>query len=1052
MFNNVDNDEMYYRNRKYLFDNFDRSDVLRGEYVSPYRVDLIKEEHISGQEEYTDFYFTYDDYYGSPLNEIIRRNEKGEIKGYSCSCENFKNTNSCVHLMSCFRWYADKIFYVKPDIKTISNIIIDNLATANKPVIKKEVFLELEILSENGYHKKLYSLKVKMGINKMYTYNNKQTSFLHAASLGENEFRFGKDFTYNFNENYLNEKSLKIFKHINRHIPDLIRNFIDEDTLRELLENLKDLKMSFKYNNLSIDFIKEGFPLESTINSLDENNYELNIDTSDLEVICNEYVYYKGNIYYLNNGEFFLVSLLLQGKLDKLIIPKDKLKDFSVGLLPIIKNNTNVEDKIKDEIVIINEPKVSLYFDLNKSNILVKIKLKYNEEIDYFDNKSNVLRDINFENDLINNILSYGFVIDKNRIIMNDLEKIVNFIEEGLIFLSDKYEVFTTENFKKLNLKKEFNMSSTFSIGKDNILTYNFNLDGIDSDELVNIFKSIKDKKKYYKLKNNSIIDLENNNLNEMMSLTDELDFSDEEIINGKGEILKYRAIYLDSLNKSVVKTDNLFKNFIDNFYKYKDCDVKLNTEDKKVLRDYQITGVKWLYNLDKTGFGGILADEMGLGKTIELIYYIKEILKDNESSTFLIVVPTSLLYNWKYEFNKFAPEIKVKMINGLKSKRVDLIENGNFNVYITTYGLLREDEDIYKEKGFHAVILDEAQNIKNPLAGINKAAKSIKSDVKFALTGTPLENSLIELWSIFDFIMPGYLSKYGKFNKKYKIHEFDESTSILLDNLSNQIKPFILRRRKKDVVKELPEKIENNIFIDLCDEQKKLYVAELDKVKEEINKALEEGGMSKVRFMILPLLTKLRQICIDPKIVYEDYDGGSNKIDRFIEIVEEVISNGEKILVFTSFRTALNIVNEELKKKNIKSHIIDGTVSSKDRIERVNDFNENDEVKVFLIMLKSGGTGLNLTAASTVIHLDLWWNPQAENQATDRAHRIGQKKVVEVIRLVSKGTIEEKVLELGEKKKELMKKLIDTNQMDNNILSDLTENDIKNLLAYENK
>ena len=640
----------------------------------------------------------------------------------------------------------------------------------------------------------------------------------------------------------------------------------------------------------------------------------------------------------------------------------------------------------------------------------------------------------------------------KNDISLYSSHTNLDSVENGLNELSNLYNVYTTENFKKLNIKNKLSMSSTFSIGKDNILTYNFNLDGVDSDELVNIFKSIKDKKKYYKLKNNSIIDLENNNLNEMMSLTDELDFSDEEIINGKGEILKYRAIYLDSLNKSVVKTDNLFKNFIDNFYKYKDCDVKLNTEDKKVLRDYQITGVKWLYNLDKTGFGGILADEMGLGKTIELIYYIKEILKENKESTFLVVVPTSLLYNWKYEFNKFAPEIKVKMINGLKSKRVDLIENGNFNVYITTYGLLREDEDIYKEKGFHAVILDEAQNIKNPLAGITKAAKSIKSDVKFALTGTPLENSLIELWSIFDFIMPGYLSKYDKFNKKYKIHEFDESTSILLDNLSNQIKPFILRRRKKDVVKELPEKIENNIFIDLCDEQKKLYVAELDKVKEEINKALEEGGMSKVRFMILPLLTKLRQICIDPKIVYEGYDGGSNKIDRFIEIVEEVISNGEKILVFTSFRTALNIVNEELKKKNIKSHIIDGTVSSKDRIERVNDFNENDEVKVFLIMLKSGGTGLNLTAASTVIHLDLWWNPQAENQATDRAHRIGQNKVVEVIRLVSKGTIEEKVLELGEKKKELMKKLIDTNQMDNNILSDLTENDIKNLLAYENK
>ena len=1052
MFGEIDNDKLYYKNRDFLFDHFERSDVLRGEYCSPYRVDLIKEEHVKGQEEYTDFYFRYNDYYSDYVSEVIRRNEKGEVKGYSCSCEKYKNTSSCPHLITCFRWYSDKIFYVKPDLKEVSNIIIDNFVKINKPIIKKEVFLDLEILSQGNYYNKIYSLRVKLGKDKMYTYNNKQSSFIHAIKSGENEFKFGKDFTFNFDENFLNEKSSKVFKFINRHITDLNKNYIDEIVMREFLEYLKELKVSFKYNGVNINYIKEGFPIDTSIDSLDEKNYKLDIDISDLEILCVEFAYYKGNIYYLNSEESTLVDLIIQGELDKLIIPKDKLKDFSLGILPIIKNNTNVESKLKDEIVIINEPKVSLYFDLNKSNIVVKIKLKYNEEIDYFDSKGNVLRDINFENNLINSLLLYGFVVDKNKIIMNDLEKIVNFIEEGLMDLSSKYEVFTTENFKKLNLKKDFNMSSTFSIGKDNILTYNFNLDGIESDELVNIFKSIKDKKKYYKLKNNSIIDLENSNLNEMMDLTDELDFTDEEIINGKGEILKFRAIYLDSLNKSVIKTDNLFNNFIDNFYKYKDSDIKLSTEDKKILRDYQITGVKWLYNLDKTGFGGILADEMGLGKTIELIYYIKEILKDNESSTFLIVVPTSLLYNWKYEFKKFASEIKVKLINGVKSKRVDLIENGNFNVYITTYGLLREDEVIYKEKRFHAVILDEAQNIKNPFAGITRAAKEVKSNVKFALTGTPLENSLIELWSIFDFIMPGYLSKYDKFNRKYKIHEFDENTNILLDNLSNQIKPFILRRRKKEVVKELPEKIENNIYIDLSDEQKKLYVAELDKVKEEVNKALDEGGMSKVRFMLLPLLTKLRQICIDPKIVYEDYDGGSNKIERFTEIVEEVISNGEKILVFTSFRTALNIVNEELNKKGIKTYIIDGSVSSKDRINRVDDFNEKDDVKVFLIMLKSGGTGLNLTAASTVIHLDLWWNPQAENQATDRAHRIGQKKVVEVIRLVSKGTIEEKVLELGEKKRELMTKLIDNNQMDNNILSDLTEKDIKNLLAYENK
>lgn len=1048
MFKEIDNDELYYENRAKLLKLFDRTDIIRGEYMNPYRTELIKEENKG---KFTDFYFKYNDYYSEELNQIIRRDDKGNITNYKCTCEKFKTTNSCTHLITCIRWHSDKIFYIKPDIKEISSMIIDSFAQINKPSIKKEIFLELEIYSESNHYGKIYSLKVKIGRDKMYVYNNKQSSFLSAMRHNEN-FKFGKDFTYNLDENFLNEKTSKVFKFINRHIPDLNRNYISETSLRELLELLEEVNFPFTYNGVLINTIKEGFPVDTTINSLDDNNYELNIDISDLEILCDIYAFYKGNIYNLSTEESALVELLLRGQLNKLIIPKEKLKKFSLGLLPIIKNNTNVSDNIKDEIVIINEPKVSLYFDLNKSNVVVKIKLKYNKEVDYFDKDSNVLRDINYENDLINNILSYGFIIDKNKIIMNDLEKIVNFLEEGLISLSTKYEVFTTENFKKLNLKKDFNMSSTFSIGKDNILTYNFNLDGIDSSELVNIFKSIKDKKKYYKLKNNSIIDLNNDNLNDMMDLTDELDFTDEEIINGKGQILKYRAIYLDSLNKSIIKTDNLFNNFIDNFYKYKDSNITLTNEDKKVLRDYQVTGVKWLYNLDKTGFGGILADEMGLGKTIELIYYIKEVLKENKESTFLIVVPTSLLYNWKYEFNKFAPEIKIKVINGLKSKRVDLIENGNFNVFITTYGLLREDEEIYNKKTFHAVILDEAQNIKNPHAGITKAAKDIKSDVKFALTGTPIENSLIELWSIFDFIMPGYLSKYDKFNKKYKIHDFNEDTNKLLDNLSNQIKPFILRRRKKDVVKELPEKIENNIYIDLSDEQKKLYVAELNKVKEEINKALEDGGMSKVRFMILPLLTKLRQICIDPKIVYRDYNGGSNKIDRFTEIVEEITSNGEKVLVFTSFRTALNIAQEELTNKGIKSYVIDGSVSSKDRLDRVNDFNNNDEVKVFLIMLKSGGTGLNLTAASAVIHLDLWWNPQAENQATDRAHRIGQKKVVEVIRLVSKGTIEEKVLELQEKKRELVNKMIDTNKMDDNILSNLTEKDIKNLLAYENK
>ena len=595
-----------------------------------------------------------------------------------------------------------------------------------------------------------------------------------------------------------------------------------------------------------------------------------------------------------------------------------------------------------------------------------------------------------------------------------------------------------------------------FRIGKDNILSYDFNLGDINSNELVDIFANIKNKKKYYRLKNGDILNLEDSSLKELSELKDDLELSDEEILKGNGKLLKYRAIYLDSLKNTkynIISTDNLFNNFIKNFYEYKDCNLTIPNKELSILRDYQITGVKWLYTLTKTGFGGILADEMGLGKTIQVIYYIKQILKEDKDSKFLIVVPTSLAYNWDHEFEIFGKNIKRKICVGAKNKRISILKDlKNSSVYITTYGLLREDEELYQDLNFHTMIIDEAQNIKNNMAGITKVVKKINANTKFALTGTPLENSILELWSIFDFIMPGYLANLTKFQNKYKIKDFDEDSEVLIKNLSKQINPFILRRKKQDVVKELPDKLINDIYIDLKDEQKKLYVAELNRVKEEMEKIIETQGINKARFLILQLLTKLRQICIEPKIIYENYSDGSNKIDQLDLLVSEYTKNNHKILIFSSFKTALNIVKEKLESAKIKTFMIDGSVPSKDRMKLVDEFNNNDDVKVFLIMLKSGGTGLNLASADVVIHLDLWWNPQAENQATDRAHRIGQKNTVEVIHLITKGTIEEKILELQTKKRLLSDKLIDGEKRDKNIVSELTKEDIKNLLSYENE
>ena len=525
----------------------------------------------------------------------------------------------------------------------------------------------------------------------------------------------------------------------------------------------------------------------------------------------------------------------------------------------------------------------------------------------------------------------------------------------------------------------------------------------------------------------------------------EDLELSNNEINKGHGIIPKYKAIYLDSLNYNIINTNNLFNELINKFNNYKNVDIAV---DNKILRDYQVIGVKWLYNIYKCGFGGILADEMGLGKSIQLIYFIKQILKEKKCKI-LIVSPTSLIYNWENEFNKFGNELKYQVIAENKIKRSELLHNTDADILITTYGLVRQDLDEYLKINFELVVIDEAQNIKNPNALMTKAIKSINANTKIALTGTPLENNVLELWSIFDFIMPGYLTSINKFTKKYNLKDVNEEELNKLNSLSKQIKPFILRRMKKNVIKDLPDKIENNIYIDLNENQKKVYAAQVNKTNQEIDEIIKTEGFDKARFKILQLLTKLRQICIDPKIVFENYTGGSSKIEYLVNLVKEIIANEHKILLFTSYKTALDIVNREFNNNGISTYIIDGSVSSKKRMELVNKFN-NDDTNVFLIMLKAGGTGLNLTSADVVIHLDLWWNPQVENQATDRAHRIGQLNTVEVIKLICKGTIEERILELQNKKKILSDNLIDANKLDENMITNLTAKDIKKLISLD--
>ena len=1040
------------------------SDIVAGKTYDVSKISFLnKKENYNENGKVTHYWYEVDDeekptYYDVMVS--IENNKK--ILRTACDCKNFRSIRSCKHIAAVILNNYEEMFgKMFINIPKISSSILEKFITSEENIIKKELTVNLIInVTERKSNYYYYynsiecTVKILIGDEKLYTLGNHASAFKSVYESGEGEVYFGKSFTYNPQKYYLSSDAETILKAYYNTFDDGGYNYINTSSLKNFLNKLKNIK--FVINNYEVDGISEYFPIDTNLIKKNET-YELDFDLENIENLIEkdyEYIFYKGKLYHLNAKEQELIEDLKQNELDKLIISKDKLDLFNKGLLKVVRKKLKIDSSVVD-IVLPSIIKAKLYFDIRNEYIISNIVFNYDDkEIDYFNKSNEILRDINFETSVLNDVGKYGFILEKDKLVLRDIEQEVEFLENGLEQLATKYEIFTTEKFKNIKIKKKTSVSSMFGIGQDNILNYNFNLGDINSSELVSIFDSIKDKKKYYRLKNGDIINLEDESLQELNNLTEELELTDEEIINGKGSILKYRAIYLDSLKKtkySIISTDNLFDNFIKNFYEYKDSNLSL--EDTSILRDYQLTGVKWLYNLAKTGFGGILADEMGLGKTIQVIYYIKQMLKDNPTSKFLIVVPTSLAYNWEHEFDSFASQIKKAICIGSKEKRKHILKDLNkINVIITTYGLLREDEEIYENLNFNTMIIDEAQNIKNNHAGITKVVKSIKAETKFALTGTPLENSILELWSIFDFIMPGYLANLTKFQSKYKIKDFDEDSEILIKGLSKQINPFILRRKKSDVVKELPEKLINEIYIDLKDEQKKLYVAELNRVKEEMDKIIKEEGMNKARFLILQLLTKLRQICIDPSIVYDNYSDGSNKIEQLENIVSEYTKNNHKVLIFSSFKTALNIVKEKLNNAKIKTYMIDGSVPAKTRIEMVDNFNENDDIKVFLIMLKSGGTGLNLASADVVIHLDLWWNPQAENQATDRAHRIGQTNTVEVIHLITKGTIEEKILELQNKKRILSDKLIDGEIRDKNIISELTKEDIEKLLSYENK
>ena len=440
---------------------------------------------------------------------------------------------------------------------------------------------------------------------------------------------------------------------------------------------------------------------------------------------------------------------------------------------------------------------------------------------------------------------------------------------------------------------------------------------------------------------------------------------------------------------------------------------VELNEKYNSLLREYQKEGINWISHLNTIGLNGILADDMGLGKTLQVLVYLEGY---KTKKPHLIVCPSSLMYNWKNEIHKFNIQMDCICVTGNQMERKNLIEEKH-DLYITTYDYLKRDIEFYLKKKFEYVILDEAQYIKNPKTQNAQSVKSLKCEHRLALTGTPIENSLSELWSIFDFLMPGYLYSLAHFVKQYEKPIRIENDEEKQRQLQKLVSPFILRRTKQQVLKDLPDKVEKELWLDFNEEEKKLYLVNLARANDELKKQFELEQVDSI--LILALMTRLRQICCDARMVFDNFNYPTTKMNICLDLIETLKENQKKVLLFSSFTTIFDYMIPELEQRGIKYHIITGQTNKEKRAKEVKEFQEDDS-DVFLISLKAGGTGLNLTSAQAVIHFDPWWNVSAQNQATDRAYRIGQTKNVLVYQLLIKGSIEEKIFEMQKSKKEM--------------------------------
>lgn len=965
-----------------------------------------------------------------------------------------------------------------------------------------KVLIELEPILHKQYHK--LSVDFKIGTGKKYVIKD-LLEFARLIRQGE-LFQYGKNLKFFHEPEAFTSESRSMLAFIMQRIEEYEYHFhyVQDSTYRfQTMKALRYLPLSptavDMFLNMMIGhtlqfdlddhirpiYVTDGDPeLTLELKAEDSDTYHLTIEDCLILSGARTFWILKDKILYRCSEAFkkdmqpYLTELNRQ-KVREITLSEKQLRPFYGSVLKHLEAHTDFHTEGVDltgyEPL---EAHFSIYLDNPAENIIsCTAYARYGEETFSLATPISCedgFRDAAMENRILTAIQTYfqpaavsvnedSPVADADFIISHDDQAAFLFLEQGLPHFYELAEVFISSNMKRIRILSAPKTAVGVSVSKG-LLEIDIQSDSLPYDELTGILNSYRRRQKYYKLKSGEFLKLENNSLSVLSELADGLRLSEQDIRDGRISVPLYRASYIDAVltsHNSDMQShrDRYFKSLIRDMKSVADSDYEVPEAMKPILRDYQKTGYRWLCTIAQLGFGGILADDMGLGKTLQIITLLEHARLEAISKTIdltetashtacpppvnLIVCPSSLVYNWDSEIEHFAPNLKTLLITGTAQERQELLTHyADYDVLITSYDMLKRDIASYDNLHFHYQIIDEAQYIKNHRTQAARSVCSIHSVTRFALTGTPIENRLSELWSIFEYLMPGFLYPYAYFRSELEQPIVENKDQIAATRLQQLVRPFIMRRLKTDVLKELPDKLEHAVYAQMTDEQNKLYTANALKLQKNLEQ--QSDSMFKTsKIQILAELTKLRQLCCDPSLIYQNYHGGSAKLDTCIQLIENAMAGGHKILLFSQFTSMLDVIERRLKTERILYYRLDGSTKSEQRTRLVNAFNEN-KVPVFLISLKAGGTGLNLTGADIVIHYDPWWNAAAQNQATDRAHRIGQKHTVTVYKLIARHTIEEKILELQENKKALSDQILSEEGV---TASHLTKEDLLQIL-----